>query len=167
VTCAIICSIEQLKDTEAEHTDPEEPIQINHKNWAKTIELIQDYLRLTTGIPLSYVVRNCATVPNENNNPPENHTDTTNEMIARALILDTNDEDLFVHQFLTDNNKVWDIIAALTRDDKCWSYVKPHKATCDGRGAFETLYNHYLGTQHINTIGNPSVSAKHLTNIVC
>jgi hypothetical protein len=45
-------------------------------------------------------------------------------------------------------------MSEITRDDKCWTYVKPFQRTRDGRGAFQALHTHYLGANHVNNMAN-------------
>ena len=42
----------------------------------------------------------------------------------------------------------------MTRDHKCWTYVKAHQRASDGRGAFLGLRNHYLGSNSVNTLAS-------------
>ena len=52
--------------------------------------------------------------------------------------------------FKKDNTRVWTLLAAITRDQDCWTYVKPFQRKQDGREAYLALRNHYIGTTHMN-----------------
>jgi hypothetical protein len=46
----------------------------------------------------------------------------------------------------------------MTRDEKCWTYVKPFQRARDGRGAFMALHTHYLGANHVNNMASEAES---------
>ena len=87
---------------------PDDPPMINPKDWSKTMESINEYLRLYLGeqkIPLAYVVRkDDAIVPTTK---PDGEYSTVQD----------------------------EIIAEITRDQSCWTYVKPAQRTRDSRMA--------------------------------
>ncbi len=61
-----------LRETKNDHSDPEELPKLDPKNWSKTLEAIQEYLRGflgTTKVPLSYVIRDQVNVSAANANP--------------------------------------------------------------------------------------------------
>ena len=52
--------LRELKESEKEHKDPVVSLVIDSKNWPKTIDILEDYLRGDIGfkgVPLYYVVR--------------------------------------------------------------------------------------------------------------
>jgi len=57
----------------------------------------------------------------------------------------------------TDRERVWQLIAAVTRDYDCWTYTKPAQRTRDGHLAFLSLYGHYLG---VNNVDNMAAAAE-------
>ena len=60
ITIANTRSVREMKLTEENHENPSDPPTISHKDWPKTMEAIEEYLRNylgETGIPLAYVVR--------------------------------------------------------------------------------------------------------------
>jgi hypothetical protein len=83
---------------------------------------------------------------------PNNYNTSKNEMISRMPHQDAAGLDLptYVH----NRNKVWQTMAEVCRDDKCWIYVKPFQRTCDGPGAFQALNTHYLGANHVNNMAS-------------
>jgi hypothetical protein len=56
--------------------------------------------------------------------------------------------------YIHDRSKVWQTMAEVCRDDKCWIYVKPFQRSRDGRGAFQALHTHYLGANHVNNMAS-------------
>ena len=58
-----------------------------------------------------------------------------------------------------DDATVWGLLAELTRNHKCWVYLKPHLRARDGRAAFLALRQHYLGANNVNNMA-PSAESK-------
>ena len=117
------------------------------------METILEYLRAcpgTTKIPLAYVVRDSVEVVPSGEDPPENYKAVQDEMIARAPHVDQDGDPLPTYQ--ADNRLVWEKISAFTRDEPCWSYVKPAQRTRNGHMAYQNLYNHYLGANNVNNM---------------
>ena len=122
----VIRRLHELKDSEQNHKDPDSKPTINDKNWAKTLEAVEEHLRNYLGetkIPLSYVVRREAEVPPQATDPSANYPLVQDEMIRRAS--HQTGEGSVDPVFEVDNRLVWTIIADLMRDHKCWRYVKP------------------------------------------
>lgn len=144
ITLERIRSLRGLRDTEEAHEDPTEMPTINPKNWPKTMKAIEDYLTTylgETGIPLAYVVRRMVALPPD---PDDDYDSIELEMIRRAPHGNNNDV------YVADNNKVYELIASMTRDLDCWTWVRPAQRSRDGRRAFYGLYNHYLGPNNVN-----------------
>ena len=156
ITLQQIRALRHLRDAETNHEDPEEAPSIISSNWARTLEALEEYLRGflgTTKVPLSYVVRENQEVLAEADDPPfgdpdSNYTTIEEEMIARAPHLNAHDvpEDTFV----TDRQRVWDLIAGITREHECWTHVRPAQRTRDGRMAFRRLWDHFLGPNNVD-----------------
>jgi hypothetical protein len=152
-------SIRRLRELkikeEARVTDAPTAPAIDNKNWPKTMDSLRDYFSSVLGetkAPLAYVIRDDQAVQPEADDPPDNYDTPENEMIARMPHKDTNDIDL--PTYIHDRAKVWQTISEVTRDDKCWTYVKPFQRTRDGRGAFLALHTHYLGANHVNNMAS-------------
>ena len=116
-------SLRNHHDWEEGHEDVEAP-ELNTKNWAQTIESIQEYLRGclgSTGIPLAYVICNDPEIPAAD--PPGGYATKVDELIARAPIYGPppagGGPPPFLPQYLADRTAVWNKIAAMTRDDDC------------------------------------------------
>jgi hypothetical protein len=132
---------------------------ISAKDWAKTMESLEEYLRGHLGvtkIPLSYVIREMEAVPADPD-PTDQYDSLQDEMIARTAIVDTTAAAVtHTPTYLTDRQRVWDLIAKLTRDQECWSYVKPAQRARDGRKAYKGLYDHYLGPNNVDNLATAS-----------
>ncbi|KAI2504041.1 hypothetical protein MHU86_10403 [Fragilaria crotonensis] len=154
VTLESIRSIRELRDFEATYKPSDDVPTINAKDWPKTMESILEYLRSYLGdkkIPLAYVVRKDENVPEMD--PDGGYATVQDEMIARAphftmagavRTLDPT--------FLVNREKVWEIIARITREHSCWTYVKPAQRTRDGRMAYLALYTHFLGPNNVDNM---------------
>jgi hypothetical protein len=147
VTLDRIRSIRELRDYEATFKASDDVPTINVKDWPKSMESILEYLRSYLGdkkIPLAYVVRKEEAVPVAD--PEGGYATVQDEMIARAPHFNnvggvrTADP-----AYLVNREKVWDIIARITHEQTCWTYVKPAQRTRDGRMASLALYTHFLG----------------------
>ena len=129
-------SICEVRDTNRAYVAPTVFPVINDKDWPKTIETLTEFLDSFLGdtkIPLGYVFRKTVAFP-EGDNPRPAYPTIAAEMICRATHGST--------VYRSDNQKFWDIIAQITRDQECWTYVKPAQRTHNGRAAFSILYDH-------------------------
>ncbi|KAI2511159.1 hypothetical protein MHU86_3294 [Fragilaria crotonensis] len=85
VTLETIRSVRDLREFESTYKAPTEAPTINAKDWPKTMESIEEYLRSYLGerqIPLAYVVRKSEAVPEIDGEPT--YPTIQDEMIARA-----------------------------------------------------------------------------------
>ena len=117
------------------------------------MEAILEYLRScpgTTKILLAYVVRETGEVTPAREVAATNYDTIQDEMIARAPHQDEDGAPLPTYQ--ADNRLVWEKISAFTRNEPCWSYVKPAQRSRNGCLAYQNLYNHYLGANNINNM---------------
>ena len=144
-----IRQMRDLREWEEAHEDtkPQDNI-INAKDWHKTLEALEEYLRGCLGvtqIPLAYVIRKdeAITADPAPNQPSRGWPSMQDELIGRAPIIGA--DGTHTQTYLTDRAAVWEKIAALTRDKACWTYVKVAQRTRDGRTAIQALTNHYLG----------------------
>jgi hypothetical protein len=99
----------------------------------------------------------------EADDPPDNHDAPENEMIARMPHQDAAGVNLPTH--IHDRSTAWQAISEATRDDKCWTCVKPFQRSRDGRGACQALHTHCLGANHVNNMASAAeaklAQAKH------
>jgi hypothetical protein len=55
-------------------------------------------------------------------------------------------------EYLSDNKKVYDILSEIYRDTPSWEYIQPSSRSRDGRGAWLSLYDTYLGPNNAQTL---------------
>ncbi|KAI2510107.1 hypothetical protein MHU86_4274 [Fragilaria crotonensis] len=152
----MVRDLRELESTYKAPTDTSLPT-INAKDWPKTMETIEEYLRSYLGerkIPLAYVVRKTVEVPDAANDPSINYPTIQDEMIARAPHFSVDGDNVRTPDpiYLVNREKVWDIISKITREHSCWTYVKPAQRTRDGRMAFQGLYQHFLGPNNVDNM---------------
>ena len=162
ITLDVIRTLRELREFELSYKVPDlDAPTINAKDWPKTMESIEEYLRSILGerkIPLAYVVRKNEGIPG-GTDPSAGYSTKQDEMIARArhFTVDANGIRTTDPVFIVNREKVWDIIASITRDKDAWTYVRPAQKTRDGRAAFNNLYEHFLGP---NNVDNMATSAE-------
>ena len=152
ITLEAVRNISGLREWELNHKDVDPPENIiNPKDWPKTMESIQEYLRGNlgvTGIPLAYVIRKNEEVTED---PADGWPTKQAEMIARAPIVEgPANARVYTATFNTDNQRVWELLSAITRDHDCWTYVKVGWRTRNGRQGYLGLYQHYLGPNAVD-----------------
>eukprot|EP00804_Cyclotella_cryptica_P003089 CCRYP_006074-RA/>CCRYP_006074-RA protein AED:0.29 eAED:0.04 QI:0/0/0/0.75/0.33/0.5/4/0/1079 len=162
ITLTNVCKLIKQRDTERNHTDPDTPPMIDSKDWPKTMEAVEEYLRQFRGVndvPLSYVVRIALAPKPVLTNPATNYLTLDEEMIARAPILvpgtagviaDLEVNGPFTESFMTDRTTAWDKIAVLFQNHEAWTYAKPARRTRNGRAGFFGVYNHFLGPNNVD-----------------
>jgi hypothetical protein len=139
--------------------DPLTLPKIDLQNWPKRIDAIQDHFSTCLGetkATLAYVIRDEAPVPEEADDPPENYATPEEEMIQRMPHTDEAGDKLPTYQH--NRTKVYQALSEMTRDKKCWRYVKPFQHARDGRGAFLALHTHYLGADQVNNMASEAES---------
>ena len=88
VTRAAIDPFTRQQKTEDTYEAPTELPKIDERNWAKTIEAMDEWLRLIPGechLPLAYVIQKDIGLPEEED-PSESYPSITDEMLHCALI---------------------------------------------------------------------------------
>jgi hypothetical protein len=155
ITLDTVRELRELRDFEMGYRPPDDPPTINAKDWPKTMESIWEYLRSYLGdrkIPLAYVVRKDQAVPDAM--PPNGYPTVQDAMIARAAHFTVAADGTFVNDptYISNREKVYEIIAKITRDHACWTYVKPAQKTRDGRMAYLGLYQHFLGPNNVDNM---------------
>ena len=151
-------ALRTLKDWEEDHDDVETP-EINPKDWPRTMESIEEWLRGCLGvtkIPLAYVIRDTIDPPDAGDDPVTNYTSKQDELIARAPIrtVAANGTVTYNAIYLSDRTKVWELMSELTRGKDCWTYVQPAQRSRDGRMAFHGLKGHYLGANNVDNMSS-------------
>lgn len=131
-------------------------------DWPKIMENLEMHLRSfrsqRTHAPLTYVIR-----PNQAS-PPQvgglvehlaqvyrgNYDDM---LVARCLHWTDNDSNKgFTMEYLLDNEKVQQILLKIFRHHPAYTYVHSFSKSKDGRGAWNSLKLHYLGTDNVNNL---------------
>jgi uncharacterized membrane protein YgcG len=154
ITLDMVRGMESYEKWEEGHVNLEAP-KIDSKDWSKTMEGIQGWLRGCLGqtkIPLAYVIRAEIAVPAEATDPATNYNSKTDELIARAPIQDAGGGDN--EHYLVDRGTVWDLIESITRNDASWTYVKVAQRTRNGRMGYLALESHYLGPNNVNHLAS-------------
>ena len=114
---------------EQDHEDLEPP-ELNSKDWPRTIESIDEWLKGCLGvskIPLAYLICEEEEVPDQAHDPPSNYTTIQEELTVQASIRTANGT--YTPTFLTDRATIWDKLSGLTREHECWTYVCPAQCT--------------------------------------
>jgi hypothetical protein len=153
ITLDNIRALRQMRLSEIAHKDPEEAPTLDEVDWPKNMEALEEYLGGflgETGIPLAYVVRKDEAVPPAANDPSNNYDSRFEEMVARAGHSDVNGE--LLDTFVADRQRVWELLSAICRDSDCWTYLKTAQRTKDGRLAYRSLYDHYLGPNNVDNL---------------
>jgi hypothetical protein len=155
ITLDAVRSIRELREYESTYKTSDDTPTINAKDWPKTMESLHEYLRSYLGdhkIPLAYVVRKDSEVPIVDT--VGGYATVQDEMIARArhFIVNPDGSQTPDPVYVTNREKVWEIISKITRDHSCWAYVKPAQRTRNGRLAFQGLYNHFLGPNNVDNM---------------
>ena len=159
LTVQTIHTISDLHDSDGNWNDPKAPI-INERDWSKTFDGMDEFFRKCygiTSIPLPYIIRK-DTTPKEGEET--DWDDPLEQMIERAphTITEPNGTIIKHPTFVTHNKMLFDKLSESTRDNECWSYIKPHARARNGRAAYMAFKNHYLGP---NNIGNMAATAEH------
>jgi hypothetical protein len=155
VTLARVREVRDLRDNEDKYESLTKPV-INEKDWPKTMEAIEEWLRGTYGqtkIPLAYVVRRNEEAP-AGPDPADGYMSIYEEMIARAPHRVGGPGTNRTPTLTVDNNQVFEMIASITREHDCWTYVKPAQRRRDGRQAFLAMWNHYLGPNNVDNMAS-------------
>jgi hypothetical protein len=155
ITLDSIRTLHELRDYKSSYKSPDNPPTINAKDWPKTMESIQEYLRSYVGehkIPLAYVVRKDEDVPAID--PDGGYATVQDEMIALAKHFTLGADGIRIPEptYITNREKVWEIIAKIMRNQSCWTYVKPAQRSCNCRMTFEGLYKHFLGPNDVDNM---------------
>ena len=155
ITLDAIRALRELRDFESTYKAPDDPPAINAKDWPKTMESIHEYLRSFLGdhkIPLAYVVRKDENIPV--NDQMTEYPTVQDAMIARAkhFTVAANGTKTPDPVYINNREKVYEIIAKMTREHSCWTYVKPAQKTRDGRMAYLGLYQHFLGPNNVDNM---------------
>jgi hypothetical protein len=146
-------NIRALRAQRDQDTDPDAPV-IDGEDWPKILETLRKYLGACLGgtdPPLAYVVRRSL---DPTPRPPGGWASNEVHMTARAPIV-TNPGGVvpdYTVNFKADNKQVWLKLASICRDKDCWTYIRRHQQTQNGRAAFWSLHDHYLGASNVDNM---------------
>ena len=101
------------------------------------IESVDAYLRHVlgaSGVPLAYVTRE--------NVVPVDDTDVYTTVVAEMIDRAPHSEPYYEE----DNHAVWVVLRHVMFDTDGWSWISDFEAAEDGRGAYQAIKLHYLGT---------------------
>ena len=141
---------QKMEDT---YEAPTELPKIDERNWAKTMEDMDEWLRLIPGerrLPLACVIRKDIGLPVDEY-PFESYPSITDEMVRCAPIGTTNPDGTVIYHpmFRVNNCLCFNRLALWARDHACWTYIKPFAKSRDGRKAWMASFNHYLGPNNV------------------
>jgi hypothetical protein len=133
--------------------DPDAPV-IDGEDWPKILETLREYLGACLGgtdLPLAYVVRRSL---DPTPRPPGGWASNEVHMTARAPIVTNPGGAIpdYTVNFKADNKQVWLKLASICRDKDCWTYIRRHQKTQNGRAAFWSLHDHYLGASNVDNM---------------
>ena len=150
---------------EESHNDPEFVPTADPKDWPKTLEMVEECIRVFQGVygqPLSYGLRDDLEPPASVSDPTYNTSGSKyftpdEEMIycgpiisgAAVSVSDPETIGPFTDLFTTDRALVWDKMDTILQGSDAWMYLKPSKKHHDGRMCYKLIYNHYLGPRNI------------------
>ena len=148
------------KEAEGKREDGE-AMEINDKDWPKTMEAIEQWLSTCMGvteIPLAYIVWDDEIPPAADGDPSTGYNGIWEELIMHAPISTAgaaaNDPRIPTRTFKQDNKKVWGKLSQLCREKTCSTYIKAYAKSQDGHAAYMTLKQHYLGPNNVNHMAN-------------
>jgi hypothetical protein len=121
VTHAAIDTFTRQQKTEDTYEAPTEPPKINERNWAKTMEAMDEWLRLIPGerrLPFAYVIRKDIGLP-EDEDLSESYPNITDEMVRHAPIGTMNPDGTITYHltFRINNSLCFDKLALWARDN--------------------------------------------------
>ena len=170
VTLAQVRTMKPQILQESTAKDPTVVPTIDMKNWPRTMESVESYIRGHLGVdktPLSYAIRVDLFPPLAADDPIFGAADSVyhsvdDEIIARHRIVDRSaaatgvsaeeyeKNGPFGGTFCTDNTRLYDLLVGIFADTDAHVVLKPFKKQRNGRGAWRALYQHYLGPNNVD-----------------
>ena len=150
-----VCALQNHRYWEKSYKDVDAP-ELSLRYWSCNIESIEEWLRGYLGVSktlLAYVFRSKELIPAVV--PVGGYQSLQDKLIACAQIRVGNARNTaYTYGYLADCSKVWELISNFTRDQDCWSYVRPAQQNRNGWLAFMGLKNHYLGNNDVDNISS-------------
>ena len=163
---------------EQAHKDLQQVPTVNTKDWPSTMELVVTYIDGHCGVdkhPLGYVIRDELIPTAEGDDPTVRAVGSTyfshdDELRARAKIIDgvidsgTNGEVVgpFTDTYIANRKKVCELLCAIFQNSVAWVYMKKAKKYYNGRKAYKSIDQHYLGSNNVDHMAGTAKRA--LTN---
>ena len=174
ITLAAVKKLKAQELLEKNHKDPVTVPTIDFKNWPKTMDAVDQYIKGHRGVDgssLGYITRKTSKLfpPPAADDPTMGDVDSVymshdDEVVARHRIIDLpsvtttlllhEKSGPFTEEFMSDRKKVWDLLCSLFQDTDAVTVIKPYKIKCDGRGAFLAIWDHYLGPNNVDHMAN-------------
>jgi hypothetical protein len=174
VTLAAVKRLKAQQLLEQTHKDPTITPTIDFKNWPKTMDVLDQWVRGHRGVDgssLGYVIRKSTNLfpPAAADDPPMGAGESTymshdDEVVARHRIVNQasatrtlvqhEKSGPFTEEYLSDRKRVWDLLSSLLGETDANAVIKPYKDKCDGRGAYLAIWNHYLGPNNVDHMAN-------------
>ena len=101
---------------------------------------------------MGYLIREEINPLPEVDDPPTNYATIEDETIARAPIESA--PGILTENSKVDNKSLWDTLADILRETKAWVHIKSHQRARDGRGAYLSLKDFYLGPNMVNELAS-------------
>ena len=146
--------LRELNESEKEHKDSVVSPVIDAKNWPKTMEIFEEYLRgyiVVKGVPISYVVRFKEAVAPSLDEPEMSFLSFKDDMVAHAPIIEGALSTVTSKTFIM---KFWGLIYVITRDLYFWTYVKSSQRTREGRKFYRDLWDHFLVPDNVDNMSS-------------
>jgi len=168
ITLPLVKSMKPQMLQESTAKDPTVVPTIDFKNWPRSMESLENYIRGHMGVdktPLSYTIRTELFPPRATDDPTFGaagsvYSSIDEEIIGRHRIVDQSVATLaleehekvgpFDEQFRTDNTRLWELLSNILADTDANVVLKPYKKLRNGRGAWRALHQHDLGPNNVD-----------------
>jgi hypothetical protein len=174
INLAAVKRLKAQEQLEKNHKDPTIVPTIDFKNWPKTMELLDQWVKGHRGVDgssLGYVFRRDENLfpPAAADDPPTGDADSVyeshdEEVIARHRIINQasatrtlkqhEKSGPFTEEYLSDRKRVWDLLSSVLSETDANTVIKPYKDKTDGRGAYLAVWDHYLGPNNVDHMAN-------------
>jgi hypothetical protein len=150
ITLAAVQAITEMHEYELNHTNPKMKPTIDNKDWPKMLKSNEQYFILKHSelhILLAYVIHEQVTWPLAIDNPTGNYAMPVAELIACTPHERNGKPDPV---FIVNSGVVLDDLTTVFHDTLSWTYMKNFVQPRDGHGAYQALFNQYLGPNNVN-----------------
>ena len=153
-----VCVIYHQRDMEEAQKYSEVVPSVNPKDWPKTLEMVEEYIRGFGGLdgqPLSYILRDNLELTSVASDPTHyangsKYLTHDEEMIAHGSILsrpavsgsDPEAVGTFTNLLITYRALIWDNMVVIFQGSDTWTYLKSDNKHRGGRMGYKLIYNH-------------------------